>query len=217
MSVLDAHWTLNPLHTHCAASTSRKPQIISRTLTAHRSTFPLRASNCACADNDNMRVYAVYGFYAVMMAVPLLGYLAWVCSSGKWAFIMTQVCISFASLVPASCCSCRVHHVIDLNDPPGRLLPVCSQSVPNLLPAYSQSAPSLLPVCSQSAPNLIPVCSRFAPDLLPIAHDDLCYEMLVLAADVLHAVLCVDLLRTHSRDWHHLGRHLCGSWGTSLC
>jgi len=43
-------------------------------------------------DNDNIRVLAVQIFYAIMMAVPLLGFMAWCCSSGKWSFIMTQLC-----------------------------------------------------------------------------------------------------------------------------
>lgn len=42
-------------------------------------------------ENDNIRVVVVYVFYGIMMAVPALGFLAWICGSSKLSYIMTQV------------------------------------------------------------------------------------------------------------------------------
>lgn len=46
-------------------------------------------------ETDEIRVLSVYVFYAIMMVVPLLGFLSWLCGSSKLSYIMTQVCHQF--------------------------------------------------------------------------------------------------------------------------
>eukprot|EP00656_Telonema_subtile_P006889 TRINITY_DN13209_c0_g1_i1.p1 TRINITY_DN13209_c0_g1~~TRINITY_DN13209_c0_g1_i1.p1 ORF type:complete len:591 (+),score=103.55 TRINITY_DN13209_c0_g1_i1:129-1901(+) len=41
-------------------------------------------------DSEDTRVIAVYVFYGVMMAVPMLGFLSWVCGSATLSYVMTQ-------------------------------------------------------------------------------------------------------------------------------
>eukprot|EP00656_Telonema_subtile_P006891 TRINITY_DN13209_c0_g1_i4.p1 TRINITY_DN13209_c0_g1~~TRINITY_DN13209_c0_g1_i4.p1 ORF type:complete len:445 (+),score=76.06 TRINITY_DN13209_c0_g1_i4:354-1688(+) len=43
-------------------------------------------------DSEDTRVIAVYVFYGVMMAVPMLGFLSWVCGSATLSYVMTQIC-----------------------------------------------------------------------------------------------------------------------------
>lgn len=55
----------------------------------------------ALKDSNDLRILVVYIFYAVMMAVPLLGFVSWACGISCPAYVMTQIsfCMLFLAWV----------------------------------------------------------------------------------------------------------------------
>eukprot|EP00656_Telonema_subtile_P025987 TRINITY_DN27_c0_g1_i3.p1 TRINITY_DN27_c0_g1~~TRINITY_DN27_c0_g1_i3.p1 ORF type:complete len:357 (-),score=114.57 TRINITY_DN27_c0_g1_i3:472-1542(-) len=62
-----------------------------------RSTIKDTVSNIE--DTDNARILAVYIFYGVMMAIPLLGFMSWICGVATCSYIMAQIafCLLFVA------------------------------------------------------------------------------------------------------------------------